>query len=305
MKTEKTRTRRMTRPVARVTNPTEDMAPHKAAPQKAAHALPAWRRYGPLAGLALAMAAALALGLPEALSFDRLVDQREALRGWVDSHQVGAMLGYALLYVAVVALSLPGGLVLTIAGGFLFGWLAGGLLALGCATTGAMLVFRIARSAAGDMLAAKAGPRMAALASELKRDAAAYLLFLRLVPVFPFWLVNLAPALVGVRAGTFLWTTALGILPGTFAFALAGAGLDAAVAAQDAAHAACLAGGRGDCVRQFNARALLAPEILAAFVAMGLLALLPIAAKRWRARRVRATPSSEGAGPLDGGGGVA
>lgn len=295
----------MTRPVARVTNPTEETAPQKAVSLQATSALPAWRRYGPLAGLALAMAAALALGLPEALSFHHLVDQREALRGWVDRHQAGAMLGYALLYVAAVALSLPGGLVLTIAGGFLFGWLAGGLLAIVSATTGAMLVFLIARSAVGDMLAAKVGPRMAALAEELKRDAAAYLLFLRLVPVFPFWLVNLAPALVGVRAGTFLWTTALGILPGTFAFALAGAGLDAAVAAQDAAHAACLAQGRGDCVRQFSARALLAPEVLAAFVAMGLLALLPIAAKRWRARRLRNAPSSDGAGPLDGGGGVA
>ena len=125
-----------------------------------------------------------------------------------------------LLNVAAVALSIPGAAILTITGGILFGWRVGGLAALLGATTGATIVFLIARGACGESILRRAGPLAGKLAQGFRAHAFNYLLFLRLVPVFPFWLVNLAPAVVGVRLATFVLATALGIIPATFAFAL-------------------------------------------------------------------------------------
>ncbi len=130
------------------------------------------------------------------------------------------MLAFVALYAAVVALSLPGGAVLTMAGGFLFGWLLGGLASIVGATIGASIVFLIARSALGEFLAARAGPWLSRFRQGFQDDAFSYLLFLRLVPIFPFWLVNLAPALLGVGFVTYVATTFLGIIPGTFAYSL-------------------------------------------------------------------------------------
>ena len=120
----------------------------------------------------------------------------------------------------VVALSLPGGAVLTLAGGFLFGWFIGGVASIIGATIGATIVFLIARSTIGDALAARAGPFLSRFRQGFQQDAFSYLLFLRLVPIFPFWLVNLAPGLLGVGFGTYVATTLLGIVPGTFAYSL-------------------------------------------------------------------------------------
>lgn len=256
---------------------------------------PAWRRLLPLGILAAGMAGAYAAGLHRQLSFDTLVTHREALRALVDTHFAFALAAYAGIYVAAVALSLPGGLLLTISGGFLFGWLVGGAVAVFSATLGACLVFVIARSSLGEALAARAGPSLTKLADGFKRDAVSYMLFLRLVPAFPFWLVNLAAALLGVPLGIFAATTLIGILPATFAFAVAGSGLDSVVAAQGAALEACLATGRTDCPRGFNASALATPELIAAFVALGFVALIPVLVRRWRSRTGQ---------PLDGSNGI-
>lgn len=256
---------------------------------------PAWRRLLPLGVLAAIMAAAYAAGLHRHLSFDTLVTHREGLRALVDEHFTLALLAYAGIYVAAVALSLPGGLLLTISGGFLFGWLIGGAAAVLSATLGACLVFLIARSSLGEALAARAGPSLTKLADGFKRDAVSYMLFLRLVPAFPFWLINLAAALLGVPLGVFALTTLIGIMPATFAFAVAGSGLDSAIAAQGAALEACLASGRTDCPRGFNPGALATPELIAAFVALGLVALIPVLVRRWRGRAGQ---------PLDGSNGI-
>ncbi|MGL4975055.1 MAG: TVP38/TMEM64 family protein, partial [Bosea sp. (in: a-proteobacteria)] len=123
-----------------------------------------------------------------------------------------------------------------------------------------------------------------------REDAASYMLFLRLVPVFPFWLVNLAPALAGVPLSTFLWTTLVGIVPGTFAFAFAGAGLDSVVAAQAAARASCLAAGRTDCSAGLDLKALVTPQLLTAFALLGLVALVPVI---WRKLKARSSKANE------------
>jgi uncharacterized membrane protein YdjX (TVP38/TMEM64 family) len=125
------------------------------------------------------------------------------------------------------------------------------------------------------------------LADGFRTDAFSYLLFLRLVPLFPFWLVNLVPALCGVRLRTFAGATALGVIPGAFAFAFVGTGLDSVIAAQESTYNACLVVGRQDCRLDFDLKAAITPELFAALAALGILALLPVVVKRLRARRAR------------------
>ena len=127
--------------------------------------------------------------------------------------------------------------------------------------------------------------------SDLAQDAASYLLFLRLVPAFPFWLVNLAPALLGVPLRTFVWTTAVGIIPGTFAYSFAGAGLDSIAAAQKQAFLACVATGATDCKAHIYLHQLVTKELVLAFAALGVVALIPVVIKRWRARRTAGAAS--------------
>ncbi len=240
------------------------------------------RRLWPILLLVAVAALVWASGLGRHLSFETLVMKRQAMRAWVEGHPVAGLLGYGAAYALVVALSIPGAVLLTIMAGFLFGAVTGSLLAIVAATLGATLLFLAARTSLGEALARRAGPFVARVSDGFRRDAASYMLFLRLVPVFPFWLVNLAPAFVGVPLRTFLWTTAVGIAPGTIAFALAGAGLDSVVEAQAAAHAACMAAGRGECPMRFDIGSLLTRELLLALAGLGLVALVPIAVRRWR-----------------------
>ena len=154
----------------------------------------------------------------------------------------------------------------------------------------AIVIFLIARSALGEPLAARAGPWLAKLRAGFKEDAFNYLLFLRLVPIFPFWLVNLAPALLGVGLPTYALATLIGIIPGSFAYSIAGKGLDSLIVAQQAAHQSCLAKMGSDaeelCPFVLEPRALLTPGLIAGFVALGLVALIPIAVKRFRRKPV-------------------
>ena len=113
-------------------------------------------------------------------------------------------------------------------------------------------------------------------------DAFSYLLFLRLVPAFPFFLVNLVPAIAGVRLVPFVTATALGVIPGSAAYAFAGTGLDSVIAVQKRAYDACLAAGRAGCHLAFDAMDILTPQLLGALVALGLLALVPIVVRRLR-----------------------
>lgn len=249
------------------------------------HRAPAsWRRYLPLAVLLLCTAAVLASGAHRLLSLENIVAYRDRLQAVADAHGSLALLAYCAAYVSAVALSVPGAVFLTILGGFLFGWLVGGAVAAFSATLGALLVFLIARTSIGDVLARKAGPRLSALADGFRQDAFSYLLFLRLLPVVPFWLANLAPACFGVRTRTFAAATMIGILPATFAFASAGAGLDSVIAAQKEALRACKRAGRTDCAFDLSAWSILTPELLAALAALGVVALIPVAVRRWRRR---------------------
>ena len=244
-------------------------------------------RYVPLGLLCLAMIAVFASGAHKLLSLETIVLYRDHLQRFVEAYGSMAVLAYAGFYVSAVALSIPGAVFLTILGGFLFGWLLGGAVAAISATIGAVLVFLIARTSLGDVLAERAGPRLQKLADGFREDAFSYLLFLRILPIMPFWLTNLAPALFGVPVKTFALATTIGVLPATFTFATAGAGLDSVVAAQKAAFQACQTAGRSDCAYDFDLGTVLTPQILAAFAALGVLALIPILLRRWRGRDER------------------
>jgi len=186
--------------------------------------------------------------------------------------------------VVAVTLSLPASAFLTAIGGYLFGWPLGGITANLAATLGATNIFLIARSSLGRPLLERAGSRIQGLAAGFRKQAFFYLLSLRLIPVVPFWLTNLAAAFFGMRLRPFVLATQLGMLPASFAFALAGSGLDEVIAKHERMRDDCLAAGQGGCTVNFSAKSLLTPELVAALALLGILALVPIAIRHWRSR---------------------
>ena len=246
-----------------------------------------WRRLLPLAVVVAAAIAVYWVAGPRAISLEALIRHRAEIDAFVGRHAVAAILAYTGIYIVAVSLSVPGATFLTVTSGFLFGvWLGAAASVVG-ATVGATVIFLVARTAFGEPLLARAGPRLAELARGFRDDAFSYLLFLRLVPAFPFFLVNLVPAFAGVRLGPFVAATALGVIPGAVVFAFTGTMLDSIIAAQEKAHADCLASGAPACMLAFNARDALTPHVIGVLAALGLLALLPVLVKRWRARRAR------------------
>ncbi len=188
-------------------------------------------RFWPLLLLAGLVALAWATGATRLLSFETLAAHRAALDGWVAARPVLAGGAYVVAYILVVTLSLPGGVVMTLAGGLLFGaWLGTALTVVG-ATIGACLLFLAARSALAPLAAGRAAGLLDRLRPGLERDGFFYLLTLRLIPVVPFWLANLAPALVGMPFRAYAAATLLGIIPGTAVFSGIGAGLGDVLAA--------------------------------------------------------------------------
>jgi uncharacterized membrane protein YdjX (TVP38/TMEM64 family) len=244
------------------------------------------RRCGLPVLVAAAMALVLLKGWHHHISLETVVAYRDRFHEILAANAVLSLIAYVALYTLLVALSLPCGLIMTVAGGLLFGWLAGALAAIAGATLGATSVFLIARSAVGDTLSQRAGPWLAKLSLGFQKDALSYMLFLRLVPAFPFWFVNIAPAVLGVPLRTFVLGTVVGIVPATFAFASAGAGLDSVIMAAKNEHVACVAQKGADaCSLKISASLLLTPELMLALVLVGLVALMPVALKRWKKGR--------------------
>ncbi len=183
-----------------------------------------WRRLIPAAILLLGLALFLLLDLERYFSFEMLSRNHAALTSWVAGHVVLAALLFVLAYALVVAFSLPIAILVTPVGGFLFGvWLGATLSVIG-ATVGSVAVFLAARTAFYDLFHARAGAALAKLEEGFRRDGFSYLLFLRLVPVFPFWLINIVPALLGVRLGPYTLATLIGIIPGAIVYSSVGAG---------------------------------------------------------------------------------
>ena len=202
------------------------------------------------------------------LSLETLRTHRAALTGWVGGNLVLAAAAFVGVYAAAVAFSVPGAVILTLSGGFLFGAVLGTLLSVVGATIGAVLVFLFARMIFGDSALERFGERGRVLAEGIRRNAWSYLLVLRLVPLFPFFLVNLVPAFVGVRLPVYALTTFFGILPGTAVFSLSGAGLGSVL----------------DSGGALDLRSILTPQILGALFGLAALSLAAIPLKNRFAR---------------------
>ena len=228
------------------------------------------RRFWPALLFLAGLSAALILLRPwqggGVLSLAQLRAHQAALLAAVAAHPVLAALAYATAYAVMIALSLPGGGLLTLAGGLLFGTAAGAALAVLSATAGATLLFLGVRHVSGGFAPARVRPFLDRIRSGIERDGFSYVLALRLMPVFPFWLVNLAPPLLGMRLLPFVAATLIGIVPATTVIAGIGAGLGTILAA----------GGRPDL------SVLLSAPILLPLAGLTVLSLLPVVWRRWK-----------------------
>lgn len=193
------------------------------------------------------------------LSLETLKANRDSLLGYTESHFGLAMALFIGIYILQTAFSLPGGAILTLTGGFLFGSVLGTLAVNIGATIGATLAFLAARYLLRDWVENKFGDRLGAIQAGFANNAFSYLMTLRLIPAFPFFLVNLVSGLTRVNLGTYALATSIGIIPGSFVFAFAGRQLGTINSLGEIA----------------------SPPVLLAFTLLGLLALLPIAYRKW------------------------
>ena len=223
----------------------------------------------PLLVLVAGLIAFFAFDLDQYLTFEALRENRAWLLDHVENSAVLAALVFIGIYITVVAFSLPGGAVMTITGGFLFGQVLGTLYVVFAATIGATILFLAAKTALGDYLRAKAGPFLRKMEEGFRENAMNYLLVLRLIPLFPFFIVNLVPAFLGVSLRVFVIATFIGIIPGSFVFIAVGTGL----------------GSIFDSGEEFTASGILTPEILTALIGLAILAIVPIVYKRIKARK--------------------
>ncbi len=227
--------------------------------------LPRWLPFAVIA----AGAAGAFYFLGDALSFQALSDNRETLLEFRDNNYLQTALAYIAIYVGIVAFSIPGATIATLAGGFMFGLLAGTVLTVIAATIGASLIFLAAKWGFGETLSAKMNASDGAIKSfsnGLKENELSYLFLIRLVPAVPFFVANLLPALVGVGLGRYVFTTFIGIIPGTAVYTWVGAGLGDVFAAGATP----------------NLGIIFEPYILGPLLGLGALALLPVVVKLFR-----------------------
>jgi uncharacterized membrane protein YdjX (TVP38/TMEM64 family) len=227
------------------------------------------RRLLPALVLVAGLVLFFAFGLNRYLTFEALREHRDWLHAEVDANALLSAATLILVYATVIAFSLPAGAVLTIAAGFLFGTAAAAACVVVGATIGATAVFLAARTALADVLRAKAGAGLRRMEAGFRENAWNYLLVLRLIPIFPFWLVNLVPAFLGVPLRTYVAATFIGIIPGTVVYASLGSGVGAILDA----------GQTPDLGIIFKA------EVLLPILGLAVLAALPVAYKKIKARR--------------------
>jgi uncharacterized membrane protein YdjX (TVP38/TMEM64 family) len=212
-----------------------------------------------------ALIAFFALGGQDYLSLDTIKRNRDALLAFTNAHYATALLIAFLVYAGATAFSVPGGLVLSLTMGFLFGRWVGTALVVVAATVGATLVFLAARYLFADAARKRMGTLGEKINAGFTQNAFSYMLFLRLVPLFPFFLVNLAPAFTTIPLRTFVLATAIGIVPATFVFVNLGQAL-----------------GRID-----SLHGLVAPEVLGGLALLAVFALIPVIVQKMRSRRAR------------------
>jgi uncharacterized membrane protein YdjX (TVP38/TMEM64 family) len=213
-------------------------------------------------GIALAIAAFFYFDLGRFLSLTALKENRDSLLAFTDANFAAAVGIFIVAYAIVTGLSLPGAVILTLGGGFLFGATLATLFVNLGATTGATLAFLTARYLLRDTVEQKFGKWLGPFQEGFAKNAFSYLLTLRLIPLFPFFVVNLVSGLTRVNVGTYVAATAIGIIPGSFVYAYAGRQLGTINSLKEIA----------------------SPNVIGAFVLLGLLALVPVVYKKFAAK---------------------
>ena len=216
-----------------------------------------------LAGIVLAIGLFFYFDLGRFLSLDALKNNRDHLLAFTEANYASAVGLFILAYIVMTGLSLPGAVILTLAGGFLFGSLLGTVFVNFGATTGATLAFLTARYLLRDWVEQKFGKWLGPVQQGFTNHAFSYLMTLRLIPLFPFFVVNLVSGLTRMNVGTYVAATALGIVPGSFVYAYAGRQLATINSLKE----------------------IVSPNVIGAFGLLGLLALVPTVYKRFRGAR--------------------
>lgn len=200
--------------------------------------------------------------ISETLTFENLIKNKNKLNQFVEENYLKASMAYVLIYFAVITMGLPGGAIMSLAGGFLFGAVVAVIYINIGASFGAILSFTLARYVLGDWLQNKYSDKLIKLNKEIEENGANYMLTLRLIPVFPFFLINLLSGLTNIKLRVFAWTTIVGIIPGSFVYAYAGSNLSKINALED----------------------VLSPGIILALIFLGILSLTPSMVKKIKKR---------------------
>jgi len=227
-----------------------------------------YRRAGLVTALVVGSGLIFAFGINDYITLEALKENRAALQQWVTAHGVAAGLVYTAVYALAISISIPGGLILTVAGGFLFGPYLATVFVLVGATIGSTVVFLAARYAFADFLQAMFGSALDKMEAGFNEHPKSYLFVLRLVPIFPFWLVNIVPASLGVSLRNYVIATFFGIIPATFIYAFVGDG----------------AGTVLDQGQDLNLSIICEPRFIFPIVGLAVLALVPVVYKKLRAR---------------------
>jgi len=196
------------------------------------------------------------------LTFESLKTNSDALQSYVESNHLISLSLFMFIYIVVAGLNLPGAVILSLSGGFVFGTTLGTLLAVTGATIGAGLGFLMSRYLLGETLNKKYETQLAKFNNELTSNGYMYMLTLRLIPIFPFFLINILAGLTKLKLRTFLWTSFMGMIPGGFVFVYAGSRLNEISSVND----------------------IFSPQILSAFILLGLLMLVPVIYKKLKSR---------------------
>jgi uncharacterized membrane protein YdjX (TVP38/TMEM64 family) len=233
------------------------------------------KQYLPILIIATGAVLFFILGGQEYLTLTMLKSNYVALQQFTHDHYFISVILYIASYTLVVAFSVPGATIMTLIGGFLFGPFLGGLWVVLSATTGATLTFLAVNTAFGEMLKNRAGDKLKRVTQGFTEHAFNYLIFLRLVPIFPFFMINIAAGVVGVRLRTFVITTFFGIMPGSFVYAWVGGGLGYTLS-------------QG---KNINMGIIFQPQVLFPMIALALLAIMPVLIKKIRANKNLEAPN--------------
>lgn len=240
-------------------------------------------RLSPLIALIVGGIVIAVLGISEYLSLSRIIEGRADLLAYVEGNPVRTVAVYVGLYILAVIFSVPGGSLLTVVGGVLFGGFLGGVITTIAATTGSIFVFLVAKTAVGDWMRRRVdgmGPKIASFTEGFRTNAFYVIVILRLIPVMPYWASNAVPAIFGVGIWVFIGATLVGLLPWTVSFAFFGSALDEIVVAQEAANPGCAAAG----ACELDLTAMTSGPVITGLI-VALLSLVPVALHWWSRRR--------------------